>query len=162
MPPLLPADLNERIIADRTQCIVVGWNPPSTGRIIIEKKIEKASTHTYCPYTIFIDQPNSPLLFKSIQLLNRNAVCNSQANFNGRVRESMMCAGSAINSEGAMCSSTRGGGLYCNNLFVGVASFGFGCGVQPYTPGVYTQVFFFRINFPIFIVITLCYQGSNV
>lgn len=47
MPPLLPADLNERIIADRTQCIVVGWNPPSPGKIIIEKKkIEKASTHT--------------------------------------------------------------------------------------------------------------------
>lgn len=53
----------------------------------------------------------------------------------------MICAGSPINSEGGMCASTRGGGLYCNGLFVGVASFGFGCGAQPSTPGVYTQVF---------------------
>lgn len=39
MPPLLPVDLNERIVADKTECTVVGWNPPSSGNLSLQKNL---------------------------------------------------------------------------------------------------------------------------
>lgn len=50
----------------------------------------------------------------------------------------MLCAGVVTNNQG-ICPSTRGGGIYCNGIFAGIASTGLGCG-QAGSPGLYTQV----------------------
>lgn len=53
----------------------------------------------------------------------------------------MLCAGA--NTIGTVtpgiCEATRGSGLYCNELFVGIASNGFSCGLVT-NAGIYTQV----------------------
>lgn len=71
--------------------------------------------------------------------MNRDTVCNVAAVHNGRALETMICAGSVAANAGAICDSTRGGGIYCNGNFTGIASSGFGCGVVN-TPGLFTQV----------------------
>lgn len=88
----------------------------------------------------FEDLPNPPMF--SLQIPVRSRVsCNVAAQHAGEIRDSMLCAGlemPAINTP-AICQSTRGAGLFCSGRFVGVASFGYGCG-ESNIPGVYTQV----------------------
>lgn len=115
-PPINAAIRTERLIPDGTSCYVLGWNPP-TPAIVIQ-----------------------PLQRLMVPILNRDSVCNTPAVHNGQLREPMICAGHVTAVEGGICESTRGGGLYCNNILVGVASFGFGCGTVANQPGVYTQV----------------------
>lgn len=114
-PPINAAVRTDRIIPDVTPCHVLGWNPLTAA---------------------IVTQPLQRLI---VPILNRDA-CNAPAVHNGQVRETMVCAGSLAINTGGICESTRGGGLYCNNLLVGITSFGFGCGIVANQPGVYTQV----------------------
>lgn len=79
---------------------------------------------------------------QSLQIPVRARVgCNVDTLHAGTVRESMLCVGldMPLVSTPTICDSTRGAGLLCQGRFVGVASFGFGCGSSS-LPGVYTQV----------------------
>lgn len=82
--------------------------------------------------------PN-PLLqvLNAVPIMNRD-VCNAVGIHVGRVGESMLCAGNVAANIG-VCPATQGGGLYCNNQFVGILTGGFGCG-SANSPGIYTQV----------------------
>lgn len=112
-PPIAPAILNDRIIGDTTTCVVVGFLPTAANL--------------------------NPTLQTLIQdILNRDTQCNAVDVHNGRVLETMICAGSALPGQG-ICDRTRGGGLYCNGILTGVASDGLGCGIIN-SPGVYAQV----------------------
>lgn len=55
----------------------------------------------------------------------------------------MLCAGNTENWERDACVGDSGGPLFCNNLLVGIVSWGIGCGKKNY-PGVYTDVYFYR------------------
>ena len=81
----------------------------------------------------------------NVPILSRTTVCNAAPNHGGRVLDSMMCAGTVLAGQGGTCNSTRGGGLYCNGLYTGIASFGFGCGAAN-NPGIYTQVIYEQYN----------------
>lgn len=106
---------NERVVADGAPCQVVGWNALTAAA------------------------PTQNLMVLNVPILNRDSVCNLAINHNGGVLEPMTCAGS-VALAGGICESNRGGGLYCNNILVGITSFGFGCGTVANSPGVYTQV----------------------
>lgn len=114
-PPINAAVRTDRVIPDGTLCHALGWNPPTAA---------------------IVTQPLQRLI---VPILNRDTVCNIPAVHNGQVREPMICAGNVAINTGGLCESTRGGGLYCNNVLVGIASFGFGCGTIANQPGVYTQ-----------------------
>lgn len=115
-PSIHYAVRNERVVADATACQVVGWNAP-TGAA-----------------------PTQNLMVLNVPILNRDNVCNLAINHNGLILESMLCAGTVAVNAGGICEANRGGGLYCNNVLVGIVSFGFGCGTIGNSPGVYTQV----------------------
>lgn len=114
-PPINAAVRTDRVISDATSCHVLGWNQPTAAI------------------------PTQFLQRLPVPIINRDA-CNVPVVHNGQVREPMVCAGSMLTNQGGICESTRGGGLYCNNHLVGIASFGFGCGTVINQPGVYTQV----------------------
>jgi len=111
-PPVAPAILNNRIIADATSCNVVGFNNAPA---------------------------DAPLQTLAQSILNRDTGCNTAAAHNGRVLETMICAATAVANTG-ICASTRGGGIYCNGQLTGIASQGLGCGEINSPAGVYTQV----------------------
>lgn len=91
-----------------------------------------------------------PLSFLTTTIQNRENVCNKQSNHNGKVREKMFCAKMFQTSDNpthtGVCSTTRGGGLYCvdNDVVTGVLSFGFSCGNSD-IPSVYTQVYYIHL-----------------
>lgn len=66
------------------------------------------------------------------------------------MKEKMFCAKMFKTSENpdkvGVCSTTRGGGLYCtnNDVVTGVLSFGFSCGNSD-IPSVYTQVYYIHL-----------------
>jgi len=113
-PPIAPAVMNSRVIADGSACQAVGFNAPAAGA-------------------------NPPLQSLAQPFLNRDTACNANNVHNGRVLETMSCAGAIPGTNSGICPSTRGGGIYCNGIFTGIASSGLGCGAAN-SPGVYTQV----------------------
>ncbi|XP_037030315.1 trypsin-like [Bradysia coprophila] len=111
-PNIAPAVFNERVIADQTNCIVVGFNNPVAGVTPLQELL----------------QP----------ILNRDTGCNLETVHSGSVLESMFCAGTLAATSG-ICNTTIGGGIYCNGAFTGIATSGENCGSLN-TPGIYTQV----------------------
>lgn len=111
-PNVAPAVFNERVVADQTNCIVVGFNAPVAGVAPLQQ----------------LTQP----------ILNRDTGCNVEAIHNGRVLESMFCAGTTAATSG-ICATTIGGGIYCNGNFTGIATSGDQCGTAN-SPSIYTQV----------------------
>lgn len=103
---------------------------------LLKKKIEKEEGSNL---------KMTPLQFVRTSIQNREKVCNSESNYSGKVKEKMLCAemikADRIPPKTGVCSTTRGGGLYCvdDKVVTGVLSFGFPCG-GPDIPSVYTQV----------------------
>lgn len=79
-----------------------------------------------------------PLLQLTQEIRSRDGICNTAGNHNGCALETMLCAGITGAGQG-ICNSTRGGGIYCDGIFAGIASSGLGCGIAD-SPGLYTQV----------------------
>lgn len=112
-PTVAPAVFNERIVPDLAACIVVGFNAAGVGAQGLQQ----------------LGQP----------ILNRDTGCNAEANHNGRVLESMFCAG-VLTAASGICPTTIGGGIYCNGNFTGIATDGNPeCGLVN-SPSIYTQV----------------------
>ncbi|XP_053699312.1 trypsin-like [Sabethes cyaneus] len=115
-PNIAPAELQDRIVAENSDCQAVGWNW----------------------------QPNVPN--QALQQLNvivhQRVACN--ALFNGMIQNSMLCVRTA-NQNQALCLPNRGGGLYCNGRLTGIVSFGLGCGTNTTeTATVFTQVRYYQ------------------
>uniref|UniRef100_A0A182QMC8 Peptidase S1 domain-containing protein n=1 Tax=Anopheles farauti TaxID=69004 RepID=A0A182QMC8_9DIPT len=113
VPNMAPAVLNHRIVPDGYTCQVVGWNWQ-------------------------VATQNVPLQVLAVPMAERET-CNTE--HNGLLLDSMVCTQLTTATHG-VCTANRGGGLYCNDLLTGVASFGFGCGTNS-TTTVYTQVRYF-------------------
>uniref|UniRef100_A0A182MXP1 Peptidase S1 domain-containing protein n=1 Tax=Anopheles dirus TaxID=7168 RepID=A0A182MXP1_9DIPT len=114
VPNMAPAELNLRIVPDGHTCQVVGWN----WQVAVQ---------------------NVPLQVLAVPVSPRET-CNTY--HLGLLQDSMVCTQLTTATHG-VCAANRGGGLYCNNLLTGVASFGFGCGANN-TFTVYTQVRYFN------------------
>ncbi|XP_034139186.1 trypsin eta [Drosophila guanche] len=71
--------------------------------------------------------------------VNDNAFCDSLEGFG----KGMICASDAADHEVDSCQGDSGGPLMCDNIVVGVVSFGAGCG-EPNSAGVYSNVYYFR------------------
>lgn len=94
---------------------------------------------------IFSDAPFSQLQFVDLHIMSRQDHCNAMSIHAGRVRDTMICAGdSSAQDPARLCISTRGGGMYCNDLLTGITSFGFTCGETTVVPGVFTQIRMYR------------------
>jgi len=75
-----------------------------------------------------------------LQTVSKPIVSNQQCNlaYNGRVLDSMICAGVPQGGRDA-CQGDSGGPLIVNGAQFGVVSWGIGCG-RPNIPGVYSRV----------------------
>ncbi|XP_034654491.1 trypsin-3 [Drosophila subobscura] len=71
--------------------------------------------------------------------VNDNSFCGSLEGFG----KGMICASDATDHEVDSCQGDSGGPLMCDNIVVGVVSFGAGCG-EPNSAGVYSNVHYFR------------------
>lgn len=71
--------------------------------------------------------------------------CNSTDSYNGFISDGMICA-AGQNEVGFIdsCQGDSGGGLVCDDRLVGIASFGYQCGLSRAFPGVYTDINFFQ------------------
>nr|XP_041630840.1 trypsin isoform X2 [Drosophila kikkawai] len=69
-----------------------------------------------------------------------NSICENLWNFNSN---GMICAKNSDDSEVDSCQGDSGGPLFCNNMVVGVVSYGEGCGEKT-SAGVYTDVYHYR------------------
>ncbi|XP_013804503.2 granzyme A [Apteryx mantelli] len=102
-----------------TSCTVAGWGQT-------QNKEKKAS---------------STLRAVNVTIINRR-ICNDWKHYNGspNITENMICAGSKTGGKDS-CFGDSGGPLICNNVMVGITSFGKAkkCGVVD-GPGIYTRL----------------------
>ncbi|XP_022227329.2 trypsin eta [Drosophila obscura] len=70
--------------------------------------------------------------------VNDNSFCSSLEGFG----KGMLCASDASDHEVDSCQGDSGGPLMCDDIVVGVVSFGAGCG-EPNSAGVYSNVHYF-------------------
>lgn len=68
--------------------------------------------------------------------------CSSLTSYGGKIKPGMICAGSWTGGVDS-CSGDSGGPLICDDVLVGIVSFGQSC-AKPNFPGVYTDVNFHR------------------
>ncbi|KAF6739311.1 Granzyme A [Oryzias melastigma] len=78
------------------------------------------------------------LMYTNVTVIDRQK-CNSPAFYNLKpvITSSMICAGSDGSKVADTCRGDSGGPLVCNNVLVGITSFGKLCGVKKH-PGVYS------------------------
>lgn len=105
-----PGILNEQIAFDTQVCNVAAWN-----------------------------RNNNLLQTIAPPIVNRDQ-CTELAVNQGRITESMLCAGILTAGPG-VCAPNIGAILYCDGRITGILNSGFGCGAAN-NPGVYTQIRF--------------------
>ena len=74
-----------------------------------------------------------------------NSVCNSHSDykrFGKKLSASQLCAGNLSNGGMDACQGDSGGPLVCDDILIGVVSFGYRCG-EPNFPGIYSRVGYF-------------------
>uniref|UniRef100_A0A3P9LYH2 Peptidase S1 domain-containing protein n=1 Tax=Oryzias latipes TaxID=8090 RepID=A0A3P9LYH2_ORYLA len=83
-------------------------------------------------------QMSDVLMYTNVTVIDRQK-CNSPAFYNLKpvITSSMICAGSEGSKVADTCGGDSGGPLVCNNVLVGITSFGRLCGVKKH-PGVYS------------------------
>ncbi|XP_055842721.1 trypsin alpha-3 [Episyrphus balteatus] len=98
-------------------CTVVGWG----------KLFDKGPT-------------SDKILFVDVEILSRR---DCKRKYGSSFTLGMICAGYPENWERDSCSGDSGGPMICDNVLVGIVSWGVGCG-RRHLPGVYTDVYSFR------------------
>ncbi|XP_055842649.1 transmembrane protease serine 9-like, partial [Episyrphus balteatus] len=106
-----PIDINWDNVTDDTMCQVSGWGITGEG---ITSDI---------------------LMIVNVPIINQT-IC--EKNYQGSVKEGMICAG-YMNGTADACDGDSGGPLVCNNKLTAIVSFGVGCAVKDF-PGVYTDL----------------------
>ena len=112
LPNIQPIIISsDQDLAESTQCSVHGWG------------------------VLFYDYPFLPDVLQTVDLRVSNfGNCNEV--YEGLLTKKQLCA---YELEKDSCSGDSGGPLVCNNLLVGIVSFGLECAL-PDIPGVYTKV----------------------
>ncbi|XP_039608670.1 granzyme K-like isoform X2 [Polypterus senegalus] len=120
-----PAELNQYVslldlpnsgedVRPGTKCTVAGWGKIS-----------------------FNGQTSNTLQEVSVTVIDRE-LCSNFKYYKGRITKNMLCAGDEKGGKDS-CRGDSGGPLICNNVYRGIVSFGYKCGL-PNKPGVYTML----------------------
>lgn len=102
----------------RNSCVtarIIGW---ISNRVSVQQK-DTFFHEIYCMDVLIFDQEKCKLLFS-------------------RIDSGMLCSGPGLEG-GSPCSGDSGGPLICDNVLIGVISWGMNCSI-PYGPSVFTHI----------------------
>ncbi|XP_015596135.1 trypsin-2 isoform X2 [Cephus cinctus] len=116
---LKPRPLQTSSVSPGTMCQVAGWGYPAFDISVVSNE----------------------LLYVNLPLLHQT-LCRQLLKNYSDVPDGMLCAGYLEGGKDA-CKGDSGGGMICNNVLTGIVSGGIGC-AWPKTPGIYTDVKFYR------------------